>query len=152
MEKGGTRIWWCTPSLKDEEIIEVEDGLECVCLEGCRWVSWCGSGGFEVQRQGDMLSWGLGGSQSVSEATASVSGSICSIPTCSPTQSGQNQLTASMNEFQRLCWFLFQCVSYAFQTLLVSNLPVIDLTITQPYPLASASSHKYTHSTGYWTH
>lgn len=23
----------------------------CVCLEGCRCVSWCGSGGFEVQRQ-----------------------------------------------------------------------------------------------------
>lgn len=45
---------------------------------------------------------GIGGSSGpVTEATASLSGSIHSIPACSPTPFGQNQLSAFLNGFQR---------------------------------------------------
>lgn len=67
----------------------------CVCVSvvtgGVVGVERTGSGG---RSPGDQGPW------SVTEATASLSGSIHSIPACSPTQSGQNQLSACLNRFQ----------------------------------------------------
>lgn len=64
----------------------------CFFLQGC-------GGVVGVERTGDRIP-GDQGPWSFTAATASLSGSIHSTPACSPTQSGQNQLSAFLNGFQ----------------------------------------------------